>query len=114
MFRAAAGAIDENTKHFESIALPELRIDSNRRVLPVSIDGEVTDMPTPLLYKIREKPMRVIVPKEEQSTNPKHEHETMRKIPMRNDPNVCFFAVFEFRICSGFRASDFGFCSRFT
>jgi diacylglycerol kinase family enzyme len=62
MLRAAARAIDEDTKHFEAMALPELRIDSNRRTLPVSVDGEVTDMPTPLIYRVREKPMRVIVP----------------------------------------------------
>lgn len=64
MLRAAARAIDEDTKHFEAMALPELRIDSNRRILPVSVDGEVTDMPTPLIYNVRERPMKVIVPQE--------------------------------------------------
>ena len=75
MFRAAAGAIDEKTKHFESFALPELRIDSNRRVLPVSVDGEVTDMPTPLLYKIRDKPMRVLAPAPAPAPSPTGEAE---------------------------------------
>jgi diacylglycerol kinase family enzyme len=62
MLRAAARRIDEDTKHFEALALPELRIDSNRRVLPVSVDGEVTELPTPLIYRIRGKPLRVLTP----------------------------------------------------
>jgi diacylglycerol kinase family enzyme len=64
LFRAAAGAIDENTKHFEAMALPELRIDSRRRALPVSVDGEVMDFTPPLIYRVRERPMKVIVPNE--------------------------------------------------
>ncbi|MEA2711292.1 MAG: hypothetical protein QOF78_3893 [Phycisphaerales bacterium] len=62
MFRAAAGAINENTKHFETMALPEFRLDSKRRTIAVSIDGEVMDLQTPLAYSIRERPLRVIVP----------------------------------------------------
>ena len=62
MFRAAAGRIDEKTKHFETMALPEFRIDSKRKLLPVSVDGEVLDLQTPLVYRIREKPLKVIVP----------------------------------------------------
>jgi len=69
MFRAAAGAIDENTKHFEAMALPELRIDAKRSALPVSVDGEIIDLATPLVYRVREKPMKVIVPKEEATTS---------------------------------------------
>ena len=65
MFRAAAGRIDEKTKHFEAFALPELRIDAKRGVLPVSVDGEVIDLKTPLTYRVREKPMKVIVPQEQ-------------------------------------------------
>jgi len=62
MLRAAVNRIDDDTKHFESMALPDLRIDAKRRVLPVSVDGEVTDMETPLTYRIREKPLRVMTP----------------------------------------------------
>jgi len=65
MFRAAAGAIDENTPHFEAMALPELRIDAKRRALPVSVDGEVMDLTPPLVYRVRERPMKVIVPKDD-------------------------------------------------
>jgi YegS/Rv2252/BmrU family lipid kinase len=67
MFRAAAGAIDESTKHFETMALPELHIDAKRHTLPVSIDGEVMDLQTPLVYRVRERPMKVIVPAEERT-----------------------------------------------
>jgi diacylglycerol kinase family enzyme len=64
MFRAAAGAIDEKTPHFEAMALPELRIDSKRKLIPVSIDGEVMDLSPPLVYRVRERPMKVLVPEE--------------------------------------------------
>ena len=62
MFRAAAGAIDDKTPHFQAMALPELRIDSRRKLIPVSIDGEVMDLSPPLVYRVRERPMKVIVP----------------------------------------------------
>lgn len=65
MARAAAGAIDQKTRHFETLALAEFRIDAKRKVLPVSLDGEVMDLPTPLNYRVREKPLKVIVPKEQ-------------------------------------------------
>ncbi|MEO6437126.1 MAG: diacylglycerol kinase family protein [Tepidisphaeraceae bacterium] len=62
MLRAAAGALRRETSNFEAMALPELRIDTRRHHLPVSIDGEVMDMRTPLRYRIRARPMRVLVP----------------------------------------------------
>jgi diacylglycerol kinase family enzyme len=62
--RAAAGAIDERTKHFESFALAELRIDARKKQLPVSIDGEVVFLKTPLHYRVRPRPLKVIVPAE--------------------------------------------------
>jgi diacylglycerol kinase family enzyme len=74
MFRAAAGAISEKTKHFESFALPEFRVDSKRKVLPVSVDGEVTDMATPLIYKVRERPLRVLKPAPPATTPPPTEN----------------------------------------
>ena len=69
MFRAAAKKIDDSTKHFESMALPSFRIDSKRRVLPVSVDGEVMNLTTPLHYRVRERPLRVIVPAEDAATS---------------------------------------------
>jgi diacylglycerol kinase family enzyme len=55
-----------NTAHvrdFEALALPALRIDLRRRKLPVSIDGEVVEMRTPLDYRVRRGGLKVLVPK---------------------------------------------------
>ena len=65
MLRAVAGALHPTTPNFEAMALPEVRIDSLRRHLPVSIDGEVMDMRPPLRYRIRSRPLKVLVPQEE-------------------------------------------------
>jgi diacylglycerol kinase family enzyme len=62
MLRAAAGTLHPSTPHFEAMALPEVRIDSRRSHLPVSIDGEVFDLRIPLKYRIRPLPLRVLVP----------------------------------------------------
>ena len=62
LFRAATRGISETTRHFEAMALPEFRIDSKKRRLPVSIDGEVTVLDTPLHYRVRPRPLKVIVP----------------------------------------------------
>jgi diacylglycerol kinase family enzyme len=62
MAQAAAGAINEKTRHFDAMALPELRIDARRRRLPVSIDGEVITLETPLHYRVRPRPLKVILP----------------------------------------------------
>jgi diacylglycerol kinase family enzyme len=69
MLRASASQIDRNTPFFEAMALPELRIDSRRKRLAVSIDGEVIDLPTPLRYRIHERPLRVLVPREADAAN---------------------------------------------
>jgi diacylglycerol kinase family enzyme len=60
--RAAAGRINDRTPHLETFALPGVRIDSKRRWLSVSIDGEVMDMRPPLHYRIRNRPLRVLAP----------------------------------------------------
>ena len=39
-----------------------LRVDSRRRTLAVSLDGEVVAAETPLDYKIRKQALRVIAP----------------------------------------------------
>jgi diacylglycerol kinase family enzyme len=62
MTRAATGGLKFSTPHFEAMALPEVRIDARRSRLAVSIDGEVMDMPTPLRYRIRSRPLKVLVP----------------------------------------------------
>ena len=66
MMRAAAGGLHPSTPHFEAMALPEVRIDARRSHMAVSIDGEVVDLRTPLKYRIRPLPLRVLVPQEPQ------------------------------------------------
>ena len=56
------GRLDQ-AKNFESLALPDVTIDTHRRSARVSIDGEVTDMRPPLHYKVREGGLRVIRPR---------------------------------------------------
>ena len=64
MARAATRTLPD-AKGFESMAVTELRIDTPRphqRSLRVSIDGEVTDLPTPLHYRVRPAGLTVLVP----------------------------------------------------
>jgi diacylglycerol kinase family enzyme len=51
-----------NAANFESLVLPEVSIDTTNRHVRVSIDGEVTDLRTPLRYRIRRGGLKVIVP----------------------------------------------------
>jgi diacylglycerol kinase family enzyme len=48
--------------HFQTMALPEVRIESSRRSVEVSIDGDVWAMHPPLNCRMRERPLRVLVP----------------------------------------------------
>ena len=48
--------------NFATMALPEVRIESGRSRLEVSIDGDVWAMPPPLNCRIRPRPLRVLVP----------------------------------------------------
>lgn len=50
---------------FDSMRVAELRIETRRKRLLVSIDGEVEVMDAPLLYRIRRGSLRVIVPRGE-------------------------------------------------
>jgi diacylglycerol kinase family enzyme len=50
---------------FEAFCIDEARIESGKRSLLVSTDGEVTRMKTPLHYRIRPKALRVLVPRQE-------------------------------------------------
>jgi diacylglycerol kinase family enzyme len=48
--------------HFSAMALPDLRIDSPRRRIAVSIDGESCDLNSPLHFQVRPRPLRVLAP----------------------------------------------------
>jgi diacylglycerol kinase family enzyme len=52
----------ENARKFESIAFPEFTIETKNRHARVSIDGEVTDIRTPLHYRVRKGGLKVIMP----------------------------------------------------
>jgi diacylglycerol kinase family enzyme len=52
----------DTARSFESMALPEVTIHTRRGTARVSIDGEVTDMPTPLRYRVRRGGLRVLAP----------------------------------------------------
>src|SRR5438105_2681233 len=47
---------------FQTMALPEVRIESSRRTLEVSVDGDVWAMRPPLSCRVRPRPLRVLVP----------------------------------------------------
>ena len=53
----------EQERDFESLTTTELVIETNRRRLLVSTDGEVQPMTSPLHYRIRPRDLRVIVPR---------------------------------------------------
>jgi diacylglycerol kinase family enzyme len=63
--RALFNRLDTAAK-FESMALPEVTIETHRHSARVSIDGEVTDKRPPLRYKVRATGLRVLVPAKEQ------------------------------------------------
>ena len=52
----------DTARSFESMALPEVTIHTRRATARVSIDGEVTDLPTPLRYRVRRGGLRVLAP----------------------------------------------------
>jgi diacylglycerol kinase family enzyme len=60
-FRALLGSI-RNERDFTVLCTHEVRIDSRHRRLPVSLDGEVRLLETPLVYKICPRVLRVIAP----------------------------------------------------
>ena len=53
----------EQARDFESLTATELVIETNRKHLLVSTDGEVQRMRSPLHYRIRPRELRVIVPR---------------------------------------------------
>jgi diacylglycerol kinase family enzyme len=52
-----------NVRELESHCLPALRIVVRRRRLPVSVDGEVVEMRTPLQYRVRHGGLKVLAPR---------------------------------------------------
>jgi diacylglycerol kinase family enzyme len=52
----------ENAKKFESLVLPEFSIETRNRHARVSIDGEVTDLRTPLNYRVRKGGLKILRP----------------------------------------------------
>lgn len=61
--RAVFGTL-EQSKNFESSVVQQLRIDTRRRKVRVSLDGEVTTLQPPLLYRTRPRDLVVVVPYE--------------------------------------------------
>ncbi len=64
--RAMFKSLDQ-AKNFESLALPEVTIDTSFGHARVSVDGEVTDMRPPMRYRITSRLLRVLRPKKEQA-----------------------------------------------
>jgi YegS/Rv2252/BmrU family lipid kinase len=62
-FRALFGHLRDE-KDFETLRTKQLKIDSHRRRLRISFDGEIDIMETPLHYRLRPAALRVIVPEE--------------------------------------------------
>ena len=62
--RAAFRTLDSAT-NFEALVLPDVTIHTRGASARVSIDGEVTDLPTPLRYRVRRGGLKVVVPLEE-------------------------------------------------
>ena len=65
--RAAFRTLDSASK-FEAFALEEVTIHTRRPSARVSTDGEVTDMPTPLRYRVRRAGLKVVTPLAEPPT----------------------------------------------
>ena len=59
--RAAFRTLD-NARNFEAFTLREVTIHTRGNSARVSIDGEVTDLPTPLRYRVSRGGLRVVVP----------------------------------------------------
>ena len=62
--RAALRTLD-NAWNFESVAVPELTLRTRGQTARVSIDGEVTDLQTPLEYRVMKGGLTVVLPVEE-------------------------------------------------
>jgi diacylglycerol kinase family enzyme len=61
ILRAALRRLD-SARTFEALTLAEFSLDTRHRTARLSIDGEVTDVPTPLHYRVRRGGLKVIRP----------------------------------------------------
>ena len=61
--RALVGRLRDD-KDFSALSSNEVKIQTRRKRLRVAFDGEIEVMQTPLLYRIRERALRVFAPKE--------------------------------------------------
>jgi diacylglycerol kinase family enzyme len=61
IIRAAFRSL-ETAKNFEAMVLPEFTVETRKRHARVSIDGEVTDMQTPLRYRVRRGGLKILAP----------------------------------------------------
>ena len=52
----------EQAEDFDAFCVKEATIETRRRRLLVATDGEVTQMQTPLVYRMRPRALRVMVP----------------------------------------------------
>lgn len=59
--KALLGRLSQ-AKDFDALCIKEMRIETKRRRVHVSVDGEVALLDTPLDYRIRPRALRVIVP----------------------------------------------------
>jgi diacylglycerol kinase family enzyme len=53
------------TKEFEELFTDMITVDTKKKRLMVALDGEVTEMETPLNYRIRAGALRVLIPRPE-------------------------------------------------
>jgi diacylglycerol kinase family enzyme len=61
--RAVVGRLDES-RDLQGLGLRELLLDDRRRSLRIAFDGEVCQVAPPILYRIRPRALRVLVPAE--------------------------------------------------
>jgi diacylglycerol kinase family enzyme len=61
MIRAAFRSL-HSARKFEAFVLPEVTVETRNRHVHVSIDGEVTDLRSPLHYRVRRGGLKVIRP----------------------------------------------------
>jgi diacylglycerol kinase family enzyme len=60
--RALVGRLDDS-RDFQGVCAREILVEDRRRELRVAFDGEVSHVAPPLLYRIRPRALRVIVPR---------------------------------------------------
>jgi diacylglycerol kinase family enzyme len=64
MAKASVGKL-EPTTNFEVIVSPDIQVATRGRTVRVSIDGEIIDCTSPLMYRVRQGALKVLVPREQ-------------------------------------------------